>query len=66
MEVDTSAAFLLLSEATYHCLWPTNATELTPTPISVQMYTGEGLNVKGSIEVKVELNSQQVRCRRWP
>ena len=59
MEIDTGAALSLISEATYRRLWPTNTPELTSTPIRLRTYTGEGLNVKGSIEVKVEHNGQK-------
>lgn len=58
MEINTGAMLLLLSEATYHRLWLTNTPELMPTPIQLRMYTGQGMNIKGSIEVEVEHNSE--------
>ncbi len=60
MEVDTGAALSLISEATYHRLWPTDvAPELQEVKINLRTSTGEELVVLGSTQVRVQYKEQQ-------
>ena len=52
MEVDIGAALSIISEATYHKVWPASqAPPLSRTTRQLHTYTGESLVVKGTTEV---------------
>ena len=54
MELDTGASTSIISEDTYHRLWPTSeAPPLKPTTKKLCTYTREALVVKGTIAVAV-------------
>ena len=55
-EIDTGASFSLVSEATYHELWP-NA-PLHDTTIKLNTYTGTPLQVLGVMQATVSYNQQ--------
>ena len=60
MEMDTGAAFSVISEDTYNNLW--SHTSLPPLkhvngPL-LKMYTGEPISLKGQIQVQVRYNEQ--------
>ena len=61
MEVDAGASALLISEATYKALWPSaeTAPPLQASSVRLRTYTGEGLDVKGTLLVSVEHNDQK-------
>ena len=54
MEVDTGASLSLVSEATYRNLWHSNIPQPQPTEKVLSTYTGESLEVLGSLSVLVE------------
>ena len=56
MEVDTGAAYSLISESTYNELWPTRA--LTKSDIRLCTYSGEAMQVLGCCQVNVHYQSQ--------
>ena len=56
MEVDTGAAYSLISESTYNELWPTRA--LTRSDIRLCTYSGEAMQVLGCCQVNVHYQSQ--------
>ena len=56
MEIDTGASLSLVSEATYQQQWPHK--RLLPR---LHTYTGEPLNVRGSLLVDVQHNNQRVK-----
>ena len=55
-EIDTGASFSLVSEATYHELWPN--TPLHDTTIKLNTYTGTPLRVLGIMQATVSYNQQ--------
>lgn len=61
MEVDTGAARSLISEATYRQLWSRNDQATPPlkvTQVKLRTYTGQSIEVLGSIDVTVRVNGQ--------
>ena len=60
MEVDTGASVSLISEDTYNNLWPTSQRPtLQPSTRKLHTYTGEKLDVQGTLTVDVTYGSQQ-------
>ena len=59
MEVDTGASLSLISEATYRKLWQSNPPQLQSTEKVLSTYTGESLEVRGSLSVLVEYGEQK-------
>ena len=58
MELDTGAALSVISERTYQKMWPHGAPDLEPSTVSLHTYTGEQLEVLGSVSVQVEYKDQ--------
>ncbi len=59
MEIDTGASLSLISEKTYHQLWKKEtAPPLQHTEINLRTYTGEKLEIAGTINVTVKINGQ--------
>ena len=56
MEVDTGASVSIMSEATYHKLWPRRG--LSATNIRLQTYSKEPIAVVGSTDVQVSYEGQ--------
>ena len=56
MELDTGAAFSLMAESNFRQLFP--AKELTPTTIRLCAYSGEAIEVLGSIDITVTYKEQ--------
>lgn len=52
MEVDTGASFTLMSYTTFSSIWPD--AELKPSQAKLHNYMGEGIAVKGVVEVRVK------------
>ena len=62
MEVDTGAAFSLISEATFSKLWGSDPTPpLQPSGLPLRTYTGEPIRVLGSAIVTVKDNEQEAK-----
>ena len=59
IEMDTGASLSLISEATYRNLWQSNRPQLQPTEKVLSTYTGESLEVLGSLSVLVEYGEQK-------
>lgn len=60
MEVDTGASIFLISEDTYKAFWPTlQRPTLQPSARKLHTYTGEKVEVQGSLTVDVTYGSQQ-------
>ena len=59
IEVDTGALLSLISEATYCNLWQSNQPQLHTTEKVLSTYTGESLEVLGSLSVLVEYGEQK-------
>lgn len=57
-EVDTGAACSLISEATYHQTWPSNAPKLLREPLDLRTWSGEELRTLGSAQVRVRFKSK--------
>ncbi|XP_037518126.1 uncharacterized protein K02A2.6-like [Rhipicephalus sanguineus] len=57
-EVDTGAACSLISEATYHQTWPSNAPKLSREPLDLRTWSGEELSTLGSAQVRVRFKSK--------
>ena len=54
MEIDTGASLSIMSEQTYHSLWPIQSRpELQPTTVKLHTYTKEPIKVLGIITVHV-------------
>ena len=49
-----------ISEQTYHCLWDKYRPLLSLSTTQLRTYSGDRLEVMGTLEVKVSYNSQQV------
>ena len=58
MELDTGAALSVISERTYQKMWPHGAPDLEPSTVSLHTYTGEQLEVLGSVSMQVEYKNQ--------
>lgn len=62
MEVDTGAALSLISEETYNSLWANSTSPaLQKSDAKLKSYTGEIIQVKGTIEVEVEYQDQKAK-----
>ena len=64
MEVDTGAAFSLISEATFNKLWNSDTKpplQSSGLPLPLRTYTGEPIQVLGSINVTVKDNQQETQ-----
>ena len=60
MEVDTGASMFIISDETYHRLWPSGQKPiLQPSSVKLRTYTGEELKVQGDISVTVEYGDQK-------
>ena len=59
MELDTGAAFSLVSEATFRKLWPDST--LQESTIRLCSYSGDPITVCGSLEVEVVYKSQKAQ-----
>ena len=57
MEVDTGAAYSLVSEATFSELWPTRT--LSHSNVKLCSYSGEPIPVLGCLNVSISYNAQQ-------
>ena len=57
--MDAGAALSIISETTYSKVWPADAPPLSSSYKQLQTYTGELLEVKGTIVVTVEYQNQQ-------
>ena len=57
MEVDTGAALSIVSEDTFKQLWPDKSVQ--HSQIKLKTYTGEALEVVGSVEMKVRYKAQE-------
>ena len=59
MGVDTGASSSIISESTYHKVWPKNqAPPLQPTQRHLCTYTKESLDVKGAFTANVQYQDQ--------
>ena len=58
MELDTGAAVSVISEHTYHPTWPQDRPALQPSSTKLRTYSGEELEVIGSISVQVSYEDQ--------
>ena len=60
MEVDTGVSMSLISNVTFQKLWPAqNNPALLPTESKLRTYTGEQINVLGTISAEVQFKQQQ-------
>ena len=59
MEVDTGVAPLIISETTFHLLWPT--ANLSPSNVRLCTYSGEALSVLGTVSVCVQYKEQSAQ-----
>ena len=59
MEVDTGAALSLVSEEVYRQTWPDKP--LLQSKVNLRTYSGEQINVLGSLEVNVKYGEQQAQ-----
>ena len=59
MELDTGAYISVISEHTYHSTWPHDRPALPLSPTKLRTYSGEELEVIGSISVQVCYEDQQ-------
>lgn len=57
-EVDSGAAFTVISEDTYRKTWPSKPHRLQKEDVTLRTWTGEGLRVLGSAEVEVRHKSK--------
>ena len=58
MELDTGAAVSVISEHTYHSTWPHDRPALQPSSTKLRTYSGEELEVIGSISIQVNYEDQ--------
>ncbi|KAL1424349.1 hypothetical protein MTO96_020275 [Rhipicephalus appendiculatus] len=56
-EVDMGAARSLISEETYHKVWPRNAPQLSREPLDLRTWSGEELRVLGIAHVRVKFKA---------
>ncbi len=64
MQIDTGASVSVISEETYHLIWPaTAAPEVQKTGIKLRTYSGGELEVKGAIMVDVSYKGQESHLR---
>ena len=59
MELDTGASLTIISEQTYRKTWPQDTPPLQPSSTKLHTYTGEELEVRGSLPVAVEYKDQR-------
>ena len=60
MEVDTGASMSLISNATFQKLWPAQSSPtLLPSETKLRTYTGEQIDVLGTISTNVQFKQQQ-------
>ena len=60
MELDTGASFSLISETVYHNTWSNgNAPTLRQSTVRLHTYTGEELEVLGTLDITVQYKTQQ-------
>ena len=60
MEVDTGASMSLISSVTFQKLWPAHSSPvLMATQTKLRTYTGEQINVLGTISANVQFKTQQ-------
>ena len=60
MEVDTGASMSLISNVTFQKLWPAHSSPvLMATQTKLRTYTGEQINVLGTISANVQFKTQQ-------
>ena len=59
MEVDTGASTLVMSESTFRKAWKGSSPKLQSSNVCVKTYTGEPLDVIGSIVVDVKYEDQR-------
>ena len=59
MEVDTGASISVMSESTFRKTWKGSGPKLQSSNVCVKTYTGESLDVIGSIVVDVEYEGQR-------
>ena len=59
MEVDTGASISVMSESTFRETWKGSGPNLQSSDACVKTYTGESLDVIGSIDVDVEYEGQR-------
>ena len=59
MELDTGATVSLVSEKTFHQLFP--STTLQPSSTQLHSYSGESITVVGQVEVEVNYGTQTVK-----
>ena len=59
MEVDTGASISVMSESTFRKTWKGSGPKLQSSNVRVKTYTGESLDVLGSIVVDVEYEGQR-------
>ncbi len=64
MQIDIGASVSVISEETFHLLWPaTAALEVQRTGIKLRTYSGGELEVKGAIMVDVSYKGQESHLR---
>ena len=59
MKVDTGAAVSIISEATYRKTWTKTRPPLRKTGVNLRTYTGESIDILGSITVRVQYKGQK-------
>ena len=59
MEVDTGVAPSIVSESTFHELWP--SAKLSPSAVRLRTYSGEALTVLGTVDVHVQYKEQTAK-----
>ena len=63
MEVDTGASISVMSESTFMNTWKGSGPKLQSSDVCVKTYSGESLDVIGSIDVDVEYEGQKASLR---
>ena len=56
----STLAVTIISEKTYHKLWPQQRPPILPATTSLKTYTGELIQVRGSISLDVQHNGQSM------
>ena len=59
MEVNTGVAPSIVSETTFHQLWPT--AKLSPSDVGLRTYLGEALSVLGKVDVCIKYREQSAQ-----